>query len=234
MYAVLAAFLAYMSPYNASTGLGYPLAFAYWLAMMLTGGISGGLCMVVYQRFAPRVHIYATLVIGALTSAVAVTAFIALVETVFRQGIPLAYLPTVYGSVLVISIGVTLINYLVERAYTPVPEPTTDRAAHNRFLDRLPIKYRTAQLYAIMSEDHYLRVITDLGDTMILMRLSDAEQELAHTDGIRVHRSWWIARAGINDVKKTNGRVFLTLPSGESVPVSRTYRGAAKEKGYLT
>jgi len=44
--------------------------------------------------------------------------------------------------------------------------------------ERLPPKFRDADLYAINSEDHYVRIHSSAGEHMILMRLSDA-QDLA-------------------------------------------------------
>ena len=51
-----------------------------------------------------------------------------------------------------------------------------------------------AELYAIESEDHYLRVHTSAGQELILMRLADAVRELAGVEGLQTHRSWWVAR----------------------------------------
>ena len=61
----------------------------------------------------------------------------------------------------------------------------------------------------------------------------DAVRELAGADGLQVHRSWWVARQGIQDEKRIDGRSFLVLPSGTEVPVSRSYRAKAKEAGLI-
>ena len=106
-----------------------------------------------------------------------------------------------------------------------------DRDAVAAFLERMPVKYRTAELWAISSEDHYLRVHTSLGSDLILMRLSDAERELESVDGLRVHRSWWVSRSGIKSARREGAKVLLQLKSGEDVPVSRSYQGAVKDAG---
>lgn len=46
-------------------------------------------------------------------------------------------------------------------------------------------------------EDRYLRIHTDGGSDLILMRLRDAVGELAGADGLQVHRSFWVARAAV-------------------------------------
>ena len=118
---------------------------------------------------------------------------------------------------------------LEQRNETPAPEANPIAT----FLERLPVKYRTAELHAISSEDHYLRVHTNLGEELILMRLADAVRELSGADGLQVHRSWWISKSGITDEKRVDGRSLLILPSGTEVPVSRSFRPKAKEAGLI-
>ena len=101
------------------------------------------------------------------------------------------------------------------------------------FAERLPIKLRAAEIYAVESEDHYLRVHTSAGQELILMRLADAVRELAGVEGMQTHRSWWVAKQGLADVVKGDGRLTLKLKSGAEAPVSRTYAKAVKEAGWL-
>ena len=131
---------------------------------------------------------------------------------------------------LIISTGM-YVAHLIETANEPGETPDGD--AFERFMERLPIKYRTAELHAISSEDHYLRVHTSLGEELILMRLADAVRELAGADGLQVHRSWWVSKQGVQDEKRVDGRSLLVLPSGTEVPVSRSYRAKAKEAGLI-
>ena len=69
---------------------------------------------------------------------------------------------------------------------------------------------------------------------MVLMRLADAERELADAEGLRVHRSWWIAKNAVTDARRDGPRAILILPSGGEVPVSRSYVAAAKEAGLVS
>jgi DNA-binding LytR/AlgR family response regulator len=85
----------------------------------------------------------------------------------------------------------------------------------------------------VSAEDHYLRVHTSLGETMVLMRLADAVRELASLEGLQTHRSWWVARQGLADASRGDGKVTLTLKSGAEAPVSRTYLRAVKDAGWL-
>ncbi|WP_235559357.1 LytTR family DNA-binding domain-containing protein [Brevundimonas sp. Leaf168] len=75
----------------------------------------------------------------------------------------------------------------------------------------------------MQAEDHYLRIHTDRGSDLILMRLSDAVEELEGLEGAQTHRSWWVAREAVRAVERGDGRATLTLDGGLSAPVSRRY-----------
>ena len=102
-----------------------------------------------------------------------------------------------------------------------------------KFLERLPLKLRGAEIWAIEAEDHYLRLHTSKGQDLILLRLADAVAELDGIEGAQVHRSWWVARDAIVDAKRGDGRATLTLKDGAEVPVSRTYAGELRDKGWI-
>lgn len=108
------------------------------------------------------------------------------------------------------------------------PDPARSDPA---FLQRIPIRLGR-DLLCLQAEDHYVRVHTALGDDLILHRFSDCVQELDGLDGLRVHRSWWIARAGVADVVRRERKTWLVLTNGLEVPVSRTYMAALKEAGW--
>jgi DNA-binding LytR/AlgR family response regulator len=102
-----------------------------------------------------------------------------------------------------------------------------------KFLQRLPPKLRGAELWAVQAEDHYLRLHTSLGQDLLLMRLSDAVAELDGLEGARTHRSWWIARDAIADVRRADGRATLTLKDGTRAPVSRSHARALRDRGWF-
>ena len=85
---------------------------------------------------------------------------------------------------------------------------------------------------SVEAEDHYLRVHTDRGSDLILMRLSDALAELEGLEGAQTHRSWWVARDAVRGVTRGDGRATLTLEGGLSAPVSRRYARALREAGW--
>lgn len=97
------------------------------------------------------------------------------------------------------------------------------------FLSRLR-EDRHGGLLALQAEGHYLRVYTDAGSDLILYRLSDALAELCDSEGMRVHRSWWVAERAVEGEEKGEK---LVLVNGMKVPVSRSYRMQARDRGWL-
>ena len=85
---------------------------------------------------------------------------------------------------------------------------------------KLPPELRSAPILALQAEDHYLRVHTARGETLIHMRIGDAEQLLAGEDGVRPHRSFWVARRAFQGVERKDGKLRLKLASGQLIPVS--------------
>lgn len=105
------------------------------------------------------------------------------------------------------------------------PVPAT-LSSPSKFLDRVDPEIGRDIIFLKMS-DHYVEVVTVAGRCTILMRFADAVAELGG-EGIRVHRSYWIAYRHINGWAQRNQRPMLRLDGGHVVPVSRTYLGAVR------
>lgn len=101
-----------------------------------------------------------------------------------------------------------------------------------KILRRLPA-HIGQELLCVEAEDHYLRVHTAGGSDLILYRMSDALEDLDGRDGLRVHRSFWVARDAIDGIDREGKRVSLRLSNGLVVPVSRTYLPGVRAAGWL-
>lgn len=91
-----------------------------------------------------------------------------------------------------------------------------------RLLGRLPAHVR-GRIIALEMEDHYVRVHTDNGSALVLLRLSDAVAELAPLAGRQVHRSWWVADDAIEHFERTGRAGQVRLSNGLTAPVSQRY-----------
>lgn len=140
-------------------------------------------------------------------------------------------IPEMAWQVLLISVAASIIAVVISRRTVVVVAP--EAPPPPKFLERLPLKLRGAEVWAVEAEDHYLRLHTSKGQDLILMRLADAIAELEGIEGAQTHRSWWVARDAIVDARRGDGRATLTLKDGAEVPVSRTYAGALRERGWI-
>ena len=155
-------------------------------------------------------------------------------DTGFQQAWPIWNWGRQYFLTFVIVILIFTGQYITLKSigasdHLTASDGATDNQAAETFLKRLPVEFHSATLYAVSSEDHYLRVHTDRGDTLILMRLADAMRELEIVDGLQTHRSWWVAREGITQKTGKSGKQSLTLKSGVIVPIARSRAKIARE-----
>jgi len=104
-----------------------------------------------------------------------------------------------------------------------LPETPEEATPIGRVLaDRLPRNLGT-DILCLRVEDHYVRVYTRRGDTLILARFGDAIGAVSAIPGIRVHRSWWVATAAVDSLRRTGRTAELGLCNGVGVPVSQPY-----------
>ena len=231
MIAGLGLIFAWLGVYGTSR-LPFPQRFLFWSITMVVGG--GGFALVEPIIWGRRFeHVAAAFKIAITAALISIPVTLVLHFGLNQAPLDWYWLTVQYGYVLVISLIITSASYLLKTASQARSQSEPSANPVSGFLQRLPVKFHTAELYAISSEDHYLRVHTNLGEELILMRLADATRELDGADGLRVHRSWWVAKNGVTEEKRMDGRSFLVLTNGTEVPVSRSYRGDAKAAGLI-
>ena len=87
------------------------------------------------------------------------------------------------------------------------------------------------ELISLSSEDHYVRVVTSRGNTLIRYRFSEALNEVRDLPGLQVHRSHWVSIAAITRVSPSGNGYKLVLRDLTEVPVSRTNIGLLRASG---
>jgi hypothetical protein len=217
----------------------FPQRVGYW-TLLIAFGAGWGLAIapLVFEKWLAKSHPALPIALASGLISIPITIGIVAIEAVGNGAItPPAWWAQQYMYVLVVSVILTTGAWTLDRfndQKTAAAAPAANAApAGSAFADRLPAKFRLGTIYAVSAEDHYLRVHTSLGETMILMRLADAVRELTALEGQQTHRSWWVARQGLADVTRGDGRVTLKLKSGAEAPVSRTYQKAIKDAGWL-
>jgi hypothetical protein len=243
--------LTLIGPFGTFTDLTLPWRGLYWAVAMLCGFtiLEPTIYRVLHLAFRRNWHWPSALTISILVAAVPLTAAIMLLETGMRQspGWGFVTVATYYFYVLTITILVggipTLWELYRHGLLTPFPPqstfpaapaertPSNSEPAGNRLLSRLALE-RRGEILALSMEDHYVRVFTDAGESLILLRLSDAMAEVQDVPGLQIHRSHWVATRAVNRTERlTDGRIRLHLINGLTLPVSRTFARAVREAG---
>ena len=241
---VLGVVLAVMGPFG-SFQMPLSVRLIYWVGLALTGYACFRPIGALVTSLGPRLDLpeWPLWIAACLLASVPVTL------AVFWAGqLPGPFsLPSferfslTYPYVLLLGSGVTVLFHQIERrkagpiagdlSVPPKPQVASPPAAIP-FLDRLPA-HLGSDLLALEMEDHYVRAHTALGSELILLRMRDAAAELAGVDGAQVHRSWWVARDAVEDVKRDGRNVRLVLPGGLEAPVARTRVAELKDAGWF-
>ena len=208
-----------------------PLRLLYWILMTFC---AAGFLLAVNRFLGPRLirawaASVATVVVAAVPVALLSAAAGALLLPV--QTFAWRFLEF-YPGALVLNILLLALWRLTKTRDVIVEIPTTALPADavpRRMGSKLPPRIARSRLLAVEAQDHYLRVATRDGDALVHMRFTDALEALEQSDGVRVHRSWWVARTSIESMKFASGRGELTLVNGAVVPVSRRFASAVKQ-----
>jgi hypothetical protein len=93
--------------------------------------------------------------------------------------------------------------------------------APNAFLALIP-KEIGNDIICLKSELHYVRVVTTVGERLVLYNLKDAIADLKpDVEGIQTHRSYWVSGQHIQSMITDRGRNFILATGSRYIPVSR-------------
>ncbi len=143
------------------------------------------------------------------------------------------------GNILGLGVNVVLISTIItcaivylKRHLAGAPAETTAVPQPAAILRRLQLENR-GPLISLSVSDHYVQVTTTKGQELLLLRLSDAMDEVGDTPGLQVHRSHWVALDQIAAARRDGAKAIITMNDGRDIPASRTYVPALKEAGIL-
>jgi hypothetical protein len=220
-------------------------AFIYWSISLMGGSVIASSIQLALRKW-PIDNPYLELSVFFLGVAAIVLFYVWWLNShFFEQPLNLKSLQRLIIPVLVISGAMTIVNFLAAKDpmqtheilnHNPSSEVeigTATQTIRPVFYEHLDSRYQEAEILAVQSEDHYLKVFTSQGDTLILMRLRDAVLALNGIEGSQVHRSWWISKSAITKTLRTDGKAVFHLKNGICVPVSRSYLKALKDTGWI-
>ena len=225
------ALLGVTGPFGSQSALGPAVRYPFWIIIALVGFGAAAAAERVLSSTSPGRRTATRIVVVAVASAVPMTFFVAWAMGVVKPG-------RTFSPVQLLGLFpyVALVQLLIARiispddpipAAAPAEQPAAAPEYPPEFVSKLPAALRR-DILALEAEDHYVRVHTLHGSALILMRLADAAALIDPRLGLRVHRSWWVAKDGVRAVERTPGRAIARLLDDTAVPISRTYLSASR------
>ncbi len=225
--------LGVVGPFGSFFNDALPVRVGYWVAVLLVSGLAYAGTL---RWLAPRARaagvplwIWAGALVLALTLPLTfVTRFIARLVWP-RIGEHVGWVEW-YGQGLVIG-AVCVAAWAVFRLRRPAAVPEA-RPGEPPILRRMPARLGR-ELLCLQMEDHYVRIHTPQGSQLVLMPLGQAMQAVGPLEGMRVHRSWWVARHAVEAVIEEGRNLRLRLVNGIEAPVSRPNVARLRAAGWL-
>lgn len=226
--ALIGAFLSLIGAFDTDQ-VDAPRRLVYWVVPLVAGGACAG-AIEWWLESRPGLARRPWLRAGALVLLMAIPSTAIVLASgvaLFGGMLTLRHCLILYPQVVLVCAGLVGIAWLARRRVERVTL-SSEHAPPPLLREKLPPRLARARLLAVQAEDHYLRVHTDAGDALLLMRFTDALQALNTLDGVRTHRSWWVARSAVEEARWSRGRGDLTLVGGLTAPVSRAYAEAVR------
>lgn len=215
--------------------MGQGLRNIYWQMALIGGGVIAAVVEIVLRHlFRHRPILFIAVQLPVMT--LPITAWVSVIPVVFFGPHAAAenYLPLL-PDVLVINIAIIIASAAIRRMVAPnARTPAADSQTPPAIRAKLTPRLARSRLIAVQAEDHYLRIHTEAGSGLILMRFGDALAALADCDGFQTHRSWWVARVGVETARWKGGRGELHLSDSIIAPVSRTYAAALRDTDWAS
>jgi hypothetical protein len=223
--------LGVTGPFGSQTTLAPAVKYAFWMVVALAGFGAAVAAERVLPSATPGRKKLVRIIAVAAASAVPMTFFVAWAMGVVRPGRTFSPL-----QLLALFPYVALVQLLIARVIStdgrvsgaaPEEQPAAAPEYPRELVSKLPAALRR-DIIALEAEDHYVRVHTLHGSALILMRLADAAALIDPRLGLRVHRSWWVAKDGVRGLERTAGRAIARLVDDTAVPISRSHLPAAR------
>lgn len=213
--------LAILGPFGSYMNGGPLRLLAYWTGAMLLGLALYGSAYRLVGMGAARGSRRWWLVLGGATLLASVPEALATRTAAFRLWPELAKLhlslplwfaqTTTIGLVAMGWVGLVLRRPETMRDNMPAPPAPVEPAV-------TPLG---GDVLALQMEDHYVRVHRPAGTELVLMSLTRAI-EAVQAEGLRTHRSWWVAGHAVAAVEGNSRSMRLKLSNGIVAPVARS------------
>lgn len=250
LVALIGVFIGYLAPFGMHTLPVYVSTF-YWAVVCVLGyGIYKPIIVFARQRLLRNFDSeWPKVAIACLFASIIMSVALPVITWLFFRGtleLTNQFLQ-VLPKTIVIGGVITLSNMARERLRQQKAKIAAVELAHgaleqklnadksagcDKLMAMLPIEKRGKLLYLQM-DDHYLKVQTDKGQHLLLMRFKDAIELLQHYPGVQTHRSWWVALDAVATSNKLGRKHSLLMTNDVEIPISQTYLAQVKALGLV-
>jgi len=184
----------------------------------------------------------ASAVAGAIVGSVpASVAIIYIYASMVGLAVSRDFFLPIWGNVAVIGVLVALAHVIPEvirdhirqakAEAERVPEPVeavAEQLEHVPLIEMLPNGTRPCQIMSFSMQDHYVEIATMDGTSLHLMTFGAAMDKLGDLQGARVHRSHWVSKRHLTDIRKDGRRHIAVLTDNRAIPISGPYLDSAR------
>ncbi|MDR6129054.1 hypothetical protein QE361_003491 [Sphingomonas sp. SORGH_AS802] len=225
--------LAVLGPFGSYMNGGAMRLLAYWIGAMLLGLVLYGSAyrMAGIWTVPGSWRWWLTLVVAALVASVPET--LATRAAAFRIWPELSnvYLPLPLWFAQTATIGLIATMGIGFFRRRPVSAPI-DASAAPPVIEPV-VTPLGGDVLALQMEDHYVRIHRPAGTELILMPLGRAIKAV-QVQGLRTHRSWWVASHAVERVEGNARSMRLILSNGAVAPVARSAVIHLRDKGWFS
>lgn len=227
--------LGVLGPFGSYLNGGFFIRILYWVACMWSGlalygaGVMASAKLCAASRRAFWAVLVVSVLIASLPQAVLTRAF------AFRLWPELVGLRLSFGTwyAQVVTVGLLAVlgsavamQLLSGRRSTAQSSPASSPVGR-------PCVSFSGDVIALQMEDHYVRIHRQSGSELVLMPLGRAIDAVSAVEGLRTHRSWWVARHAVARVDGSTRSMNLHLTNGMVAPVSRNAVANLRAAGWL-
>ena len=235
---MLALIMAVSQAFNATKDLHFVASFGMWIAIVLPVWMLNAVPIRLILQVTRQPYLVGLMLAMSVALIVSIpqTLYVQfLVKLIVNETVSFEHM---FISILAVSLSVTVLVYVLtagagnmsfqnKSAGNKNTDQSVDISNPKLLTDQLPPEIGE-NIISMHAEDHYLRVVTDKGEALILMRLRDAIAAMNVDAGMQTHRSHWVATTSNPGLIKQNGKPALKLDDGRTVPVSRHYLRAVR------
>lgn len=233
--ATVGLFVGVIGPYGSYLNGAPGLRVFHFVVCFLVGTLIFGVLQRLAVAGAERLKISAWLAIGAalLVGCAFLSVFISWLGTTLWPFLRGKISPLEWYAQCVFLSGPVL-SFVVVRRIMMARDRTRDISPRNSTSPfPSPAAPTPGEVVCLRMEDHYVRVHTAGGSRLIAGPLERVVAGLGEREGMRVHRSWWVARDAVVGVEVDGRNLKLKLSNGVRAPVSRASVAKLRQVGWL-